>query len=268
MARIISIANQKGGVAKTTSALNVGATIAKTGKKVLLIDIDAQSSMTYITTNLVKIIQDEIPSMKDVILGDKEMDDVIINLNDISENLYLAPATLELSDAELTIVNATMREHILKRALKRMKTEFDYIIIDCPPARGLLTINALGASDYALVPVQADYLAYVGVNLLNNTILNVKEFVNPKLETLGYFITMKERTLHSNDVTKQSRIDFEPLGLENLGEINRSTAVKDATLAGNDIGSYDPKSKPSIQYKNLTKNILRKIEELEVGNNG
>lgn len=267
MAKKISLANQKGGVGKSTSCINIGSLLATMGYRVCLVDIDAQSSTTHGTTNLVKIIEDDIPTMNEVMLGETHIKDIIIPLKEYSENLFLAPATLELSDAELTIVNSTMRETILQRELTSIDDDYDFILIDCPPARGLLTINALSASDFVLIPLQADYLAYVGVNLLYNTIMNVKEYINPKLQILGYFLTMKERTLHANDVKEQSKKDFEQLGLNLLGSISRATAVKDAILAGMDIYNYDPKNKVALQYKDLTLQILKQLSIKEGGGN-
>lgn len=263
MAHKISVANQKGGVGKSTSVINIGSKLAALGYKTLLVDQDAQSSATFATTNLVKIIEDDVPTMNEVMLGEAHIKDIIIPLDEYSDNLFLAPATLELSDAELTIVNATMRETILARELKTVDDDFDFILIDCPPARGLLTINALAASDYVLIPLQADYLAYVGVNLLYNTIMNVKEYINPKLKILGYFITMAERTLHANDVKEQSKRDFEKLGLNMLGSVSRATAVKDAILAGMDIYNYDPKNKVAQQYEELTNAIINEVNTKE-----
>ena len=160
---VISFANQKGGVGKTTTVSEVGENLARVyNKKVLMIDIDPQSSLTTLKSNMSKILHDNKKTISDVMMKKTDLIDVILP---IKQNLDLAPSTLFLSDVELNLVSATMREIVLQKAINKIKSCYDYVLIDCPPSRGLLTVNALAASNYVIIPVQAEYQALIGMHL-------------------------------------------------------------------------------------------------------
>ncbi|MBC2242267.1 AAA family ATPase [Listeria booriae] len=253
-AKVISTANQKGGVGKTSSTDNIGEIAAdQLNLKTLLIDMDPQSSLTSLKANIVSIIANKQKNMTDVMLQRATMKEIIIPLR---KNLYLAPTTLELSDAEINLVSATLRELVFAKALEEIIYDYDLIIIDCPPSRGLLTVNALSASDYVVIPVQSEYQALIGINLLKNTIKNIQKQINPNLETLGYFITMITRTNHSSDVTNEIKKDKDISVI--LGSINRGIAVSEAGVANMSVYEYDSSETVSKQYLELTKTIVEK----------
>ncbi|WP_257594045.1 ParA family protein [Lactiplantibacillus plantarum] len=204
---VISFANQKGGVGKTTTVSEVGENLARVyNKKVLMIDIDPQSSLTTLKSNMSKILHDNKKTISDVMMKKTDLIDVILP---IKQNLDLAPSTLFLSDVELNLVSATMREIVLQKAINKIKSCYDYVLIDCPPSRGLLTVNALAASNYVIIPVQAEYQALIGMQLLKNTIKNVQNEINSHLNVGGYVITMTSHTNHSNETANSiKKISF------------------------------------------------------------
>lgn len=202
---VISFANQKGGVGKTTTVSEVGENLARVyNKKVLMIDIDPQSSLTTLKSNMSKILHDNKKTISDVMMKKTDLIDVILP---IKQNLDLAPSTLFLSDVELNLVSATMREIVLQKAINKIKSCYDYVLIDCPPSRGLLTVNALAASNYVIIPVQAEYQALIGMQLLKNTIKNVQNEINSHLNVGGYVITMTSHTNHSNETANSIKKD-------------------------------------------------------------
>ncbi len=245
---IISIINQKGGVAKTTTTFNLAGNLASLGYKVLQIDIDPQGSLTIANGIEPQTLE---KSMYDVLLNEMDMKEILIELE---ENLSLAPSNLDLSVGEISIVNIMARETILKRSLRRIKEGYDYILIDCPPNLGLLTINALTASDKVLIPVSTDYLALRGLELLVETIEKVKNNLNENLEILGIVATMHDlRTRHSGEILEVLKNnDYDLLGI-----INISTEVKDSILASIPLAKYNPNHKVSAQYKEVTDNLIK-----------
>ncbi|GLB47416.1 sporulation initiation inhibitor protein Soj [Philodulcilactobacillus myokoensis] len=250
-AKIISFANQKGGVGKTTTTIEVGENLSQTfHKKVLLIDLDPQASMTSVKSNMHQIVDQKLPTMSDVMLGNQDLSNIILN---IKSNLDIAPATLVLSDAELNLVNATLRELILKKALSSVIDNYDYVLIDCPPSRGVLTVNALSASDYVVIPVQSEYQALLGMQLLKNTIKNVQSQINADLKVFGYVITMTSHTNHSNEVTESIKQDEYPT----IEEIPRTIDVADAAVANMSTYEYNKNSKAGLEYLHLTKKIMK-----------
>ena len=189
MGKIIAIANQKGGVGKTTTSVNLGACLAYIGKRVLLVDIDPQGN----ATSGIGIEKAEVDQcIYDVLVDDVEAKDVIKPTS--VENLYAIPATIQLAGAEIELVPTISREVRLKRALEEVKDQFDYIIIDCPPSLGLLTINALTASDSVLIPVQCEYYALEGLSQLLNTVRLVQKHLNQDLKIEGVLLTMLDAT--------------------------------------------------------------------------
>lgn len=244
---IISIINQKGGVSKTTSTFNIAGNLALAGYKVLQIDIDPQGSLTIANG----IEPDSIDkSMYDVLIEGTDINEIIYEIN---ENLSLAVSNLDLSVGEISLVNSLARETTLKRSLKNIKDEFDYILIDCPPNLGLLTINALTASDKVLIPVSTDYLALRGLELLTQTIYKVKDNLNEDLEILGIIATMYDsRTRHSGEileVLKDSEYNL-------LGVVSESVRVKDSVLASKPMEEFDPKHKTAEEYRQITNKLI------------
>lgn len=241
---IISIINQKGGVAKTTSTFNLGSIISNMNKKVLLIDIDPQSSLTTCAG-----INSDEKSMYDVICNNENIENII---KKFSENLYIAPSTLDLSIAELQLVTTMARENVLKKALSKIKNKFDYILIDCPPSLSLLTINSLVASNEVIVPVSTEYLAYKGLELLIDTVDNVRKNLNEKLFIKGIIATMyNKRTKHSNEVLETLKENFNVLGI-----IKSSVIVKDSGLANEPLDVFAPSHEITKEYTKIAKEIL------------
>lgn len=250
-AKIISFANQKGGVGKTTTTFEVAENLSQQfDKRVLLVDLDPQASLTSIKYDMRKLISEHTVNMTDVMLGNSNIQDVVIHLKD---NLDLAPTTLQLSDAELNLVNTTLRELVLAKNLNSIKDEYDFILIDCPPSRGLLTVNALAASDYVLIPVQAEYQSLLGMQLLKKTIRDVKSQIKPDLKTLGYAITMITPTNHAKDAVDNIQHD----NLDILAEIPRSVDVADASVANMSTYEYRKNNKAGQAYYELSEKISK-----------
>lgn len=249
MARIISFTNQKGGVAKTTTTAEIGEILAKYfNKKVLLVDLDPQASLTTIKYDMVEAIKHKDKTIDRVMLEECDIKDTIV---EIKNNLDLAPATLYLSDSELNIASAMSREFILREALEDVKDEYDFILIDCPPSRGILSVNALVASDDVVIPVQAEYQAMLGVQLLKNTIKQVKTKINNKLNVLGYVITMATHTNHSEEISESMVGD----DFEVLTTIPRSIDVSDAAVANISTYEYRKNNTAGKAYYELAKRI-------------
>lgn len=255
---VISVANQKGGVGKSATVDNLAELFASFGLSTDILDIDAQSSITNLKTDIKSIIDNNLPEMTDVMLETERLENITFKLK---ENLYISPTTLRLSDAELNLVNATLRELILKKNIEDLDTKLDIILIDCPPSRGLLTVNALSASDYILIPVQSEYQALVSIELIFSTINNVKRSINPQLKELGYVITMATNTNHSDEIIEEVTADPKA---DVIGIINRSIAVSDAGVANMSAYEYDKNNKSAQQYFDLAITILDRISSKEV----
>lgn len=250
---VISVANQKGGVGKSATVDNLAELFASFGLATDILDIDAQSSITNLKTDIKSIIDNNLPEMTDVMLETERLENITFKLK---ENLYISPTTLRLSDAELNLVNATLRELILKKNIEDLDTKLDIILIDCPPSRGLLTVNALSASDYILIPVQSEYQALVSIELIFSTINNVKRSINPQLKELGYVITMATNTNHSDEIIEEVTADPKA---DVIGIINRSIAISDAGVANMSAYEYDKSNKSAQQYFDLAFTILDRI---------
>lgn len=254
MSKIIAIANQKGGTAKTTTAITLGHALAEKGKKILLIDFDPQSSLTISfgidVLSLEKTIYNVLVENG---IAETSIKEVIIQT--AIENVYLAPANIDLSSAEIDLLHEFSRENTLKYAIKGIQDNYDFIIIDCPPTLGLLTTNALTAADGVIIPIQCDYLAMRGAGLLIKTIKKVQKKLNPNLKIIGILATMHDiRTIHSRDVLNEIKSTFGNLVFNSV--IKYSVKAKEASVSGGTVLSYEPSSEIARAYRMLAEEIL------------
>ncbi len=256
MGKIISIANQKGGVGKTTTAINLSTILAKKGKKVLMIDADPQGN----ATSGVGVDKDVETSVYDLLVNDIEAKDAIQKTE--IRNLSICPSNINLAGAEVELVSMMSREYRLKEKLDTIKDDYDYIIIDCPPSLGLITLNSFTASDSVLIPVQCEYYALEGLGQLLNTINLVKKHLNKSLQVEGALLTMYDiRTNLSNQVVKEVKGYFGERVYKTV--IPRNVRLSEAPSYGMPISVYDPKSKGAKSYEKFVKEFL-KMNEQEV----
>lgn len=262
MGIVIGVVNQKGGVGKTTTSVNLAGALAIKGKKVLVIDIDAQSNLTthlgYGAKEDQELISDSPPppdtTIYDVLKGNKELSDIIIKR---SENLDLVPSSLMLSAADLELGGVVGRELILKRVLAPCQNAYDVIILDCPPALGLLSLNALAAVERVIIPVQSEYLALHGVRQLLDTIDQVKNIYNPSLIVGGVLICLHDnRKRLARAVSDIIRAYFGDLVFDTV--IRTNVALAEAPANGQTIFEYAPKSSGAEDYMALAQEILSK----------
>ncbi|WP_459502781.1 sporulation initiation inhibitor protein Soj [Bacillus sp. C1] len=250
MGKIIAIANQKGGVGKTTTSVNLGAGLAQVGKKVLLIDIDAQGN----ATTGVGIEKSELDQcIYNVLVEDAEVQGVIQKT--ATENLDVLPATIQLAGAEIELVPTISREVRLQRALQPIRDEYDYIIIDCPPSLGLLTINALTAADSVIIPVQCEYYALEGLSQLLNTVRLVQKHLNKNLAIQGVLLTMLDaRTNLGIQVIDEVKKYFRDKVYRSI--IPRNVRLSEAPSHGKPIMQYDAKSRGAEVYIDLAEEVI------------
>lgn len=252
MAKIISIANQKGGVGKTTTAINLAASLSVLEYKTLLVDGDPQANSTTGNGFDLKNIQ---VSIYDSLVNEIAPRQVILETD--TPNLDLLPAHMDLVGAEIELINQPNRELILKKVLKDLKTDYDFIIIDCSPSLGLITVNALAASDSVIIPVQCEFFALEGLGKLLNTIKIVQSRINPELAIEGILMTMYDGRLRlSNQVVEEIKNHFESLVFDTI--IHRNTRLGEAPSFGRPALLYDADSTGAINYLNLAKEILQK----------
>lgn len=250
MGRIIAVANQKGGVAKTTTAVNLGTCLALMGQPVLLVDIDPQGNATsglgVDKSTLERCVYD-------VLINEVKAEDLIIASG--IRNLDIISSTIQLAGAEVEMVSMIAREQILKVALKELKSRYQYIIIDCPPSLGLLTLNALSAANSLLIPIQCEFYALEGVGQLMNTVQLVQKHLNPDLKIEGVLLTMFDARLNlSIQVVDEVKKVFGNKVFKNI--IPRNVRLSEAPSHGMPVVIYDPKSKGSEAYQELAKEVM------------
>lgn len=250
MGKVIAITNQKGGVGKTTSTVNLGASLALLGNSILLIDIDPQGNATS-GVGINKGDMDEC--IYNVLVEDLDARQVSVPTN--VENLSIIPATIQLAGAEIELVSTMSREVKLKKAIDKIRDDYDYILIDCPPSLGLLTINALTASDTVLIPVQCEYYALEGLSQLLNTIRLVQKHLNKQLMIEGVLLTMLDaRTNLGIQVIEEVKMYFQDKVYKSI--IPRNVRLGEAPSHGKPITVYDPKSKGAEVYLELAKEVM------------
>lgn len=261
-ATVIAVVNQKGGTGKTTTCENLGIGLANEGKKVLLVDTDPQGSLSIalgnsrpddlpvtLTDLMAKIMQDQPPLPKEGILSHEE-------------GVDLVPANITLSGLEVSLVNAMSRETILKQYLETVRGQYDYILLDCMPSLGMLTINALAASDQVLIPVQANYLSAKGLEQLLQTVNKVKRQINPKLRIEGILLTMVDsRTNYAKEISTLIRNTYGSKLKVYDADIPRSVRAAEISAEGVSIFKHDPGGKVAEAYRSLTKEVLQNAEK-------
>ncbi|CAI2565168.1 Sporulation initiation inhibitor protein Soj [Apilactobacillus kunkeei] len=250
MGHVISLANQKGGVGKTTTSVNLGADLATMGKKVLLIDADAQGNATSGVGIQKYDIQKDI---YDILVNEEPISEAIIPSK--HEGLDIVPATIQLSGADIELTPQMARETRLLNALKSVSDQYDYVLVDCPPSLGLITVNAFTASDSILIPVQTEYYALEGLSQLLNTVQLVKKHFNPDLDVEGVLLTMYDsRTKLGQQVNDEVRKYFGDKVYDTI--ITRNVRLSEAPSYGLPIIDYDPNSKGSELYMQFAKEVL------------
>lgn len=251
MAKIIAVANQKGGVGKTTTSINLSACLAQK-KKVLLIDADPQANTT---SGLGVESDDESYSTYDCLIDDVSVSDAMVKTD--FGKLWICPGSINLAGAELELVNVENRNHILKSKIEEVKSDFDYIIIDCPPSLGVITLNSLCAADSVLIPIQCEYYALEGLSKLTQTIKNVKQSLNPSLKIEGILLTMYDgRTKLSGQVTEEVRKYFGATVYKTV--IPRNVRLSEAPSFGQPIIAFDKNSKGAKCYKKLANEVINR----------
>lgn len=257
MAKVIAIANQKGGVGKTTTAVNLSSCLATKGKKVVIIDVDPQGN----TTSGLGIDKNNIKkSIYEVLINDEKIENTLLKTP--VENLMICPSNIQLVGAEVELVSVISRETRMKVAIEEIKDKYDFILIDCPPSLGLLTLNALTASDKILVPIQCEYYALEGLSQLMNTVKLVQRHLNPTLDVEGVVLTMFDaRTNLSIQVVEDVKKYFRNKVYRTV--IPRNVRLSEAPSFGLPIILYDPKSKGAECYMDLAQEVIDYSEEEE-----
>ncbi|MFD1138972.1 AAA family ATPase [Paenibacillus urinalis] len=250
MSKIIAVANQKGGVGKTTTSVNLGAGMASLGKRVLLVDIDPQGN----TTSGVGINKADVAHcIYDVLIEEIHPREAIVETR--IQGLHIIPATIQLAGAEIELVSTISREVRLKKSLQLVKDEYDYILIDCPPSLGMLTINSLTASDSVIIPIQCEYYALEGLSQLLNTIRLVQKHLNTSLQIEGVLLTMFDaRTNLGIQVIEEVKKYFQQKVYQTI--IPRNVRLSEAPSHGQSIITYDPRSRGAEVYLELAKEVI------------
>ena len=255
MRRTIAIANQKGGVGKTTTAINLSACLAEKGKKVLAVDMDPQGNMT----SGLGVDKDSVENtIYNLIIGEAKMEEVLIK--DVLENLDIIPTNIDLSGAEIELLDVEEKEYIVRNEIDKIKDNYDFIIIDCPPSLSMLTINAMTTADSVLVPIQCEYYALEGLSQLIHTVELVRDRLNPKLTIEGVVLTMYDaRTNLSLQVVENVKDNLEQTIYKTI--IPRNIRLAEAPSYGIPINKYDPKSAGAESYLRLADEVIDKENE-------
>ncbi len=255
MGRTIAIANQKGGVGKTTTAINLSACLAEKGKKVLAVDMDPQGNMT----SGLGVDKDSVENtIYNLIIGEAKMEEVLIK--DVLENLDIIPTNIDLSGAEIELLDVEEKEYIVRNEINKIKDNYDFIIIDCPPSLSMLTINAMTTADSVLVPIQCEYYALEGLSQLIHTVELVRDRLNPKLTIEGVVFTMYDaRTNLSLQVVENVKDNLEQTIYKTI--IPRNIRLAEAPSYGIPINKYDPKSAGAESYLRLADEVIDKENE-------
>lgn len=255
MGRTIAIANQKGGVGKTTTAINLSACLAEKGKKVLAVDMDPQGNMT----SGLGVDKDSVENtIYNLIIGEAKMEEALIK--DVLENLDIIPTNIDLSGAEIELLDVEEKEYIVRNEVDKIKDNYDFIIIDCPPSLSMLTINAMTTADSVLVPIQCEYYALEGLSQLIHTVELVRDRLNPKLTIEGVVFTMYDaRTNLSLQVVENVKDNLEQTIYKTI--IPRNIRLAEAPSYGIPINKYDPKSAGAESYLRLADEVIDKENE-------
>lgn len=260
MAKVIAIANQKGGVGKTTTAINIAASLAVLEYKTLLVDGDPQANSTTGNGFDLKNVQ---LSLYDCMVNDTPVNQVILETE--TPNLHLIPSHLDLVGAEIELIHHPNREHVLKKVLEPVSNAYDFIVIDCSPSLGLITINALTAANSVIIPVQCEYFALEGLGKLLNTIKIVQTRINPELKIEGILMTMYDGRLRlSNQVVEEIKNHFGEMVFDTI--VHRNTRLGEAPSFGKPALLYDAESTGAVNYLNLAKEILQKNNMTKIKN--
>lgn len=251
MGKCIAVANQKGGVGKTTTSVNLSSCLAAYGKKVLLVDTDPQGN----ASSGVGIMKENMEkSVYDVIINGEDMASVVVETD--YHNLSLCPSNINLAGAEIELVAENRREYLLKDAIAKIKDSYDYIIVDCPPSLGLLTLNSFVCADSIIIPIQCEYYALEGLSQLTNTIKKIKTAFNPDLELEGVLLTMYDtRTNLSSQVAREVKKYYGQKLYKSV--IPRNVRLSEAPSFGQPINIYDKSSKGSTSYMNLAAEVIK-----------